>query len=31
VAILQRVMGLVLAAIAVQFIADGGKDLLGLH
>ncbi len=29
VAILQRVMGLVLAAIAVQFIAEGGKDLLG--
>ncbi len=31
VAILQRVMGLVLAAIAVQFMAAGGKDLLGLH
>ena len=28
VAILQRVMGLILAAIAVQFIAEGGKDLL---
>jgi multiple antibiotic resistance protein len=28
-AILQRVMGLVLAAIAIQFVADGGKALLG--
>jgi len=28
VAILERVMGLVLAAIAVQFVADGAKDLL---
>jgi multiple antibiotic resistance protein len=31
VAILQRVMGLILAAIAVQFMAEGGKDLLGLR
>jgi multiple antibiotic resistance protein len=29
VAILHRVMGLILVAIAVQFIADGGRDLLG--
>ncbi|MDY7229978.1 MarC family protein [Hyalangium rubrum] len=29
VAILERVMGLILAAIAVQFMADGAKDLLG--
>ncbi|RYZ37726.1 MAG: MarC family protein, partial [Myxococcaceae bacterium] len=28
VAILERVSGLILAAIAVQFIADGAKDLL---
>jgi multiple antibiotic resistance protein len=28
VAILERVMGLILAAIAVQFVADGAKDLL---
>lgn len=28
VAILQRVMGLILAAIAVQFMAEGGRDLL---
>ena len=31
VAIFQRVMGLLLAAIAVQFIAEGGRDLMGLH
>ena len=31
VAILQRVMGLILAAIAIQFVADGAKDLLQLH
>jgi multiple antibiotic resistance protein len=29
VAILQRVMGLILASIAVQFMAEGGKALLG--
>ena len=28
VAILQRVMGLILATIAVQFMAEGGRDLL---
>lgn len=28
VAILQRLMGLILAAIAVQFIAEGGRDLI---
>jgi multiple antibiotic resistance protein len=31
VAIVQRVMGLILAAIAVQFMAEGGRDLLGLR
>jgi multiple antibiotic resistance protein len=31
IAILQRVMGLILAAIAVQFVADGARDLLGMH
>jgi len=30
VAILERVMGLILAAIAVQFVADGARELLGL-
>ena len=30
VAIFQRVMGLLLAAIAVQFIAEGGRELVGL-
>jgi len=30
VAIIQRVMGLLLAAIAVQFIAEGGRELVGL-
>ncbi len=29
-AILQRLMGLILAAIAVQFMAEGGRDLLKL-
>ncbi len=28
VAILQRLMGLILAAIAVQFVAEGGRDLI---
>jgi multiple antibiotic resistance protein len=28
VAILERIMGLILAAIAVQFMADGGRELL---
>lgn len=31
VAIMQRVMGLILAAIAVQFVAEGSRDLLGLR
>ncbi|HZH03203.1 MAG TPA: MarC family protein [Myxococcaceae bacterium] len=31
IAILHRVTGLILAAIAVQFMADGLKDLLSLH
>jgi multiple antibiotic resistance protein len=31
VAILQRLMGLILAAIAVQFIAEGSHELIRLH
>ena len=31
VAILQRLMGLILAAIAVQFIAEGAHELMRLH
>ncbi len=31
VAILQRLMGLILAAIAVQFIAEGARDLITFH
>jgi multiple antibiotic resistance protein len=31
VAILQRLMGLILAAIAVQFIAEGSRELIRLR
>ncbi|HME91509.1 MAG TPA: MarC family protein, partial [Myxococcaceae bacterium] len=31
VAILQRLMGLILAAIAVQFIAEGYRDLFAVR